>query len=382
MINSILDILTKYCPVAPDIIDKIEITDILMVGDFGKDLDDEHALVLAAGLHRSGIINLRGVIANLEPALARATLAKSTLVELGLPEIPVGVGTPCFKGGVNLKHETDAPYCSSRYELELDGELLFGRILRETWSNKTLTLVLNSGLTDTAKAIMNMPDLFKEKVASVVIMGGVVANGSEVAKDDAGFILPQIGKFGAANNNFDEASALFVYRFCQENNIPLTILMREAAYGCQMPFSMYDQLKSTNNPIGANLWNRQQPSIKALWQAANAPEGSPIRGKVPNRCDRNWFVKTFCAGKDPEISGDDDVWSFVDKFQLYDPMNVIAAIPLLRDRFYDSILVDVRGKTHQVIGLTAECNGIRDEKNLRSFIIEMETAALLAPMYK
>ena len=52
---------------------------VIMVDDSGKDLDDEQAIILAAGLHHSEIINLLAVIANLDPALDRAKLTRGTL---------------------------------------------------------------------------------------------------------------------------------------------------------------------------------------------------------------------------------------------------------------------------------------------------------------
>ena len=49
--------------------DEQEIRDIILFGDFGRDLDDEQALVLAVGMHRRRWINLRAVVANLKPAI-------------------------------------------------------------------------------------------------------------------------------------------------------------------------------------------------------------------------------------------------------------------------------------------------------------------------
>lgn len=356
------------------------VPNVVMVTDAGKDLDDEHALVLAAGLHRMGFINFIGAIANLEPAKDRARLVKGTLNELGFPNISVGIGSACFKGGTNQKHETEAPYAPEGLNLYLTGgQYLFYHFFQD-FEDKSIALVLNSGLTDAASFFMGDPDAFCRKVASVSIMGGVVADGNEIALDDVGFMQAQIGKNGAANNCFDEASALFLYRACQENKIPLTVIMREAAYACQIPFSVYDQMAGTGNPIGINLKGRQTPSMNMLWHAATAPEGSAIRGKLPMSRDRKWFINTFCDGNDPGISDEEDIWPYVGRFQLYDPMNVIAAVPSLRERFYQSIEIKVKGITHRVIGLTKERNGIADEESLRNFLIEVEVAALEAAM--
>lgn len=349
---------------------------IIMIGDFGKDLDDEHALVLAAGLQRMGLIELIAVVANLEPAAIRARLARGTISQLGLTRIPVGIGTPCFKGGTDLRHETDVPYLAPANAVFDGHRILVDRIGWE--DDHSITLVLNSGLTDAAWLFMEAPDLFTQKIASVVIMGGVIPDGDCVALDESGFMQAWIGKNGAANNTFDEASALFLYRACQEYRVPLTVLMREAAYACQIPFAIYDRLVATGNPIGACLRDRQKPAMQALWQAANAPSGSPLRGKLPVSRDRAWFVQTFCDGTDPYIGNDGDIWPFMGRFQLYDPMNVVAAIPTLRERFYEPIEVVVKDTTHRVIGLTKARHGVKDVEGLRSFFIETEVVALEA----
>ena len=46
------------------------------------------------------------------------------------------------------------------------------------------------------------------------------------------------------------------------------------------------------------------------------------------RCDRRWFIETFCAGRDdPARGGGDAVWDLVDGFMQYDSMAVLAATP-------------------------------------------------------
>ena len=48
--------------------------------------------------------------------------------------------------------------------------------------------------------------------------------------------------------------------------------------------------------------------------------------RLPPRCDRRWFISTFCAGRDdPARGGGDAVWDLVDGFMQYDSMAVLAA---------------------------------------------------------
>lgn len=349
---------------------------IIMIGDFGKDLDDEHALVLAAGLQRRGLIELVAVVANLEPAPLRARLARGTISQLGLMRIPVGIGTPCFAGGINPHYETDVPYLAPAHAV-FDGHKILVDFLGLE-DDHSVTLVCNSGLTDAAWLFMEAPDLFTQKIASVAIMGGVVPHGDDVAFDDLGFMQAWIGKNGAVNNCFDEASALYFYRACQEHHVPLTVLMCGAAYATQVPFSAYDRWVATGNQIAKSLRTRHRFVLNYLWQSAHAPVGSELRGALPLSRNRQWFVDAFCGGSDPGISAEDDITPYVPAFPLYDPLNVVAAIGALRDRFYDPIEVVVKDTTHRVIGLTKNRHGVKDVEGLRSFLIETEIVALKA----
>ena len=67
--------------------------DTVMISDPGQDQDDEMSMVLLRSLTERGLINCRGVIANLQPAYDRARLARGTLDALGCDMIPVAVGT-------------------------------------------------------------------------------------------------------------------------------------------------------------------------------------------------------------------------------------------------------------------------------------------------
>jgi hypothetical protein len=89
----------------------------VLIGDFLKDLDDEHALCGAVGLMTKGIIDLKCVVGNMCPQRLRARGAKGTLKELGFPDIPVGVGAHVCD--VKLQsYEKDVPYLASDNEVE------------------------------------------------------------------------------------------------------------------------------------------------------------------------------------------------------------------------------------------------------------------------
>ena len=102
---------------------------------------------------------------------------------------------------------------------------------------------------------------------------------------------------------------------------------------------------------------------------ARVQEGSPERGKLPMSRDRKWFVDVFCGGTDPvmiinnesfPLEPDQSVWGFVGNYNQYDPLNIIAAVPDLRDKFYDPVIHNVRGVDHRVIGLNKTKTGVKD----------------------
>lgn len=341
---------------------------VIMIGDFLKDLDDEHALVVAASLHRMGVINLSCVVGNLAPAEVRARGAKATLVQLGLPDIPVGIGLPVFEGKVH-PYETSLPYMVSSESVVADGHTLLVQTLKEC-GNHSVILVLQSGLTDAAKLLCTEEDLCCEKLMHVAIMGGVeVENGSVKLED--GFLLPN----NANNNTFDWNSAVLLYRRLQECNIPMVITTREAAYAVQLPVTTYDELTSSGHPVAECLKERQLSSYQKLWEAACSEPGAAIRGTLPADRNRAWFIKVFCAGKDPGIPDATDITPYVLGFNLYDPLNMLAAIPDYWNSYFQAIPIQVKSTMHYIVGLTAEQNGIRNVDALRNFLVQLELYA-------
>ena len=162
-------------------------------------------------------------------------------------------------------------------------------------------------------------------------MGGAQQPEPEAAPDTP--LVPD----DAHNNQFDRAASEFFYRRCQELGVPLIIVSRHAAYAVQMPRSTYDKLALTGSSIGFRLKSAQRDSIEQLWQRACAPDGSDKRKGLPGRCDRTWFLNTFCSGVDGVDaesghvrSGVDPVWDLVASFNQYDTLALFAAVPALR----------------------------------------------------
>ncbi len=344
---------------------------IIDITDPGKDLDDEHKFVLCAGLARAGFIDISAVIACLEPARARARLAKGTFKELGFSHVPVGVGSDCFVGGDTSHHETDVSYLAHENEVAHDGyKLLVDTLLAAP--DRSLILILNAGLTDAARLVREEKELFVRKIANVTIMGGVKSVNATTPFIAHGFLVPD----DAANNAFDMLAAEFLYRELQVLGVPMTVVMRSACYAAQFPIRLYDQFAATGSLVGQALKDRQRKSIQQLWQAALSAAGSSVRGALPLSRDRAWFIQVFCGGVDPGVGYDDEIWPFVGTYNQYDSLAVIAAVPELRDHFFDPLTVEINGTTHRVIGLSSEMTAVKNKEDLIDFVAQMELAAL------
>lgn len=125
--------------------------------------------------------------------------------------------------------------------------------------------------------------LFKQKIGRVVIMGGIEEDGGEapstalsgrvarssvvnklrffgiknipvsrsyrsgqahlpqVARSEEGYMMPD----KAQNNTFDWDAAVHLYKTLQEENIPVTVVSRWAAYAAKLPLTIYDRMAAT-----------------------------------------------------------------------------------------------------------------------------------------
>lgn len=340
--------------------------DLIIIGDFLKDLDDEHTLCGVAGLTKLGYVNLKCVLANLDPAQLRARGAKGTLKELGLFDVPVGVGSPVFVGKV-YPYEQNIPYLAELSEVEIDGMGLLVRTLQGC-EDQSITLVLQSGLTDAAELYRTYSDLFTSKIKNVAVMGGVELNQQEVKLSDRGLMLPN----NANNHTFDMPSAKYFYEQMQLSGIPMIITTREVAYTAQVPFEAYDEWEATGSLVGKCLKNRQKPSLQHLWEAACSPPGSDKRGTFPDDRNRQWFVKVFCEGIDPGVEDGADIWPFVGKFNLYDPSSFYAVITDFQQQFLEPTVVEVYNTKHKIFGLTSTNHGVKNPQEFADFMVQIE----------
>ena len=223
-----------------------------------------------------------------------------------------------------------------------------------------LTIVITSSMKDIAIFVRDNPTLFASKTREVVVMGGCkpvqtidpksgsTTNNTSAPQSSSHNSASNVWELlsniecepDAANNNtFDPAASAFFYSQCQKMNITLTVVSRYAAYAVKMPRSVYDDLALTGSSIGWRLRNSQRCSIDQLWRRSCSLDPK-IRQGLPPRCDRKWFINTFCGGEDdPSRCSADTAWDLVTGFMQYDTITLFAAVPAVRELFFDPFVM-------------------------------------------
>ena len=329
-------------------------TPVVVFTDIGRDVDDELALVLLSALKRKHILNPVAVITTLSPERERAHLARGSLDALGMPDVPIGIGS---RGGVAEGVEPldmyGADYSRSSPCIFESGMELVQRAL-ESVPPKSAVVLCIASMTDVADFMKEHEDLFISKVKEVVVMGGVVST------ESGDTLVPD----SAYNNNCDISSARFVYKRCQELGTPTATLSRWAAYGCPIPPSLLDEISKTEHMVATNIRSVSKLSIDQLWNKVILHPTDPRREKLPNRCDVSWFCRTFMSKGEISSSWTASVWTLVKKLNMYDPLAVLLCVPAYRNTHFEGKTKVVNGVSHIVVGTSERDTGIRNRLSL------------------
>lgn len=334
-------------------------------------------LVLLRSLTGRGRVHCVGVVTTLEPSEMRARLARGTLDELGLADVPVGAGsdgnargdTKAMEGLDYMSQVGEKPkLCAGEEGMEV-----MLRALNDA-REKSVSLFIVASLKDAERLLRGHEALFCAKIKEVVIQGGV----QPLAAEDAAagkFLQPDTSH----NNEFDSQASAYVYERCQQLGVPLLVVSRFAAGACQIDRAIYDDMAATGSPIGQHLQRTQATSIERLWKQANAPVGSAVRGGLPARCDKAWFCKTFCGGQGEDRSGEAPIWDLIATFNMYDPLALLCALPSESHRFAFQPYV-INSTTHRVVGLSKDATGIVGGAELSSYMRELFMEGIAAEM--
>lgn len=260
----------------------------LLITDPGPDPDDVKAILALAVYHKVGRLQLKGVVANGgHEAEARALLARAALDYVGASDVAVGVGSQGLEQPPQ-PHEYDMPGFSRTMAPFLQhGFTLLQRIIASA-APKSLTVVCISSLRDVADVIQDDPEQFVATVERISIMGGVEKKPEGLVPDTS------------TNNSFDMQAAAFVYNFCLQRGVPMTITSRHAVPLVPMKVE-HDFAEESDDAMLGYLHDAQILGLLGLWKKLCA-------GRLPARCDKRWFFKTFCGVDDKGVDQ-----SFLDK---------------------------------------------------------------------
>ena len=229
-------------------------TPCVMICDPGDTADCESALVLMRALRDSGHLKPLGVVANLWPSGERARLLRGTLDVLGMDIVPVGIGS---NGGPNDHTERSwgsaqsytTPPGSEREGSIITGQRLLAIVFEEA-APVSLTLLCTSSLKDAAiflrdsgQSPQNKPEevhaiphhprpargcteaLFLKKISSVVIVGGINEDCSQMSDKENMVLTPD----ESSTREHDMPAARFFYQQCQKLGVPLIVVSNDVS---------------------------------------------------------------------------------------------------------------------------------------------------------
>lgn len=355
------------------------VTDMVIVGDFGKDQDDEKALLIAAALRRVGIVGRLSIVANLGDSAMRARLAKGTMQALGDADVRVAAGSDGGRRGEEL-HEYEFAHCAylagpADLSQQAGHELFFSALHDARGDQRRVCVVLNSALTDMAKIVADARwrAWARPVVACVAVMGGL-------REGDAGGLVMDPT---AQNCAFDVAAASLTYARLQEDlKQDFVVVTRHAASACQLPRRALDE--AGTHPVALRLSSVARPSLQKLWERVHRSkrEREEHSDALPMRCDVEWYRTTFLEpDAPPALGASDDVWEYVRGFNEYDGLTVIAAAlaphPRLLNQFFSPYICPHSGAL--TIGLSAAEHGVTDPEGATELLHDLIQLVLAVP---
>jgi len=334
---------------------------VAVITDIAKDYDDLMALVVLKELHRLGLVQIIGVVANLHPSYKRARFARGALKTLGLGSIPVAYGTK----GSEREHEV-YPYEFEGCQFEVDddeelqtgNELLLKLYLDAERRNEQVVLLLISPMQDIAEFADANPDLVAKRTAHVHIQGNNTISPQYELHPD-----PQ-----AANNAFHLTAAISFHAFLSTYKIPSTTYTKSAAIACALSPEFFAALAHTGHPLGLQLHQTQLLQETAFYVTAC----DPLRRFSPDR-DGTWFLKTRTNWFDPARQDynpqklDDppvgkDIIPYLTKVIVYDAIAILGAAGERMDSAFGLFEPLKRGESvHPIIGIDSERPGVQVE---------------------
>lgn len=317
---------------------------IVVITDLAKDYDDLAAMVVLKELHRLGVVELLGFIANLEPATNRARFGRGALDHLGLSTIPIATGTSGYPPKETKRHKVEeyefekCPFMADendhRLKAEDSAEALTGEDLlldlcsKAKRTGQKLTLLLISSLEDIHTFSSKNEELMKDSISNIVLQGGyeVTSDGKLKASKEAN------------NNRYDPKAAEKFHALMQKLNIKSTVYTRTAAIAATMEPEIFAQLAKTGNKVGGHLWTVQKAQDVSFY--TNASQEDPRKRFHPDR-DQRYFLHNRTNWYDNHKDGEDKypVGNQVSEFTKVVVYDALAAIGVAGDDALEALKV-------------------------------------------
>ena len=334
----------------------MESPNLAVITDLAKDYDDLTAMVLLKELHRLGVIKLEGFVANLEPARKRAQFGRGALDLLGLPHVPIAIGTEASaepEKVASYPYEFDCSFMAPEEKVTQAGtELLKGLCTKHVETGNKLTFLLISCFKDIDDFSQGETGELLKAAASKFILQGGYSMSSE------GKLIPDIA---AANNRLNMPAAARFHRFIQENHIPSTVYTKAAAFATPLKPQLFTDLAETRNPVGEHLKRVHIYTDLQFYESACRPD--PKDRFVPFM-DQEWYLRHktswFEEPHEPgtPYPGAEEVTPYLTKVIVYD---ALAALGTSGDDALDAlgVLLPAPATLHKVVGTDGFNVGIR-----------------------
>jgi hypothetical protein len=255
----------------------------------------------------------------LVPARKRALFGRGALDLLRLAQIPIAFGTEGSKNyHAELAHEFDCTFLAPEDTHLESGEKLLHRLCLEAVKNEQkLTFLLISSLQDIWEFAQRYPELFKNATLNIVLQGGynVLADGT---------LQPDMA---AANNRFDQASAIEFHKFMQESQIPSVVYTKVAAFATPLTSELFAELEATKHPLGKHLCCVQVSQDLAFYQQASLEDPSKrFAPFMDQKCFLRNRTSWFDSPHDPHdpLPIGEEVIPYLTKVVVYDALAALG----------------------------------------------------------
>jgi len=105
------------------------------------------------------------------------------------------------------------------------------------------------------------------------------------------------------------------------------------------------------------------------------PAWLPGRGKLPTRCNREWFLDFFKVDVDDATYSSTEIWKNVSLF-LYDSLAMINTVDAYGELHFTPRCYKVDGTVHKVMGLNADVSSVANSDYLVNEIEGLLSQAL------